>query len=321
MMNTPLTRRSVLQAGIAAAIASAVPAISVADIADYKPAVAGSPVPRMSAFGKRSTAEEVTAGIDLAGRTALVTGCNSGLGLETMRVLAMRGAHVIGAARTQEKAEDACASVEGRTTPLAIELTDLPGIVAAADEVAAMDTPLDMLILNAGIADDAGPAEHLDLEVLRRVFEINVFGVAQALRDGIAFMRSGGSVIVTSSPTATELMPGVAAYGASKAAVNALVRTAAIELGPRGIRVNAVLPGVIETEMAFDPENSAAELERLSALTATGKFRQPREMGPPFQFLASKASETCTGALLACEDGVSAGFSSLLFDRAFNPKQ
>ena len=146
MKRDTVSRRTILQAGVSAALASAVPSIGWADLSGYKPAVPGTPVPPMSAFGKRSTAEEVTAGLDLAGRTALVTGCNSGLGLETMRVLALRGAHVIGAARNLEKAEKACASVSGNTTPLAVELTDLPGIVTAAERVADMGVALDMLI-------------------------------------------------------------------------------------------------------------------------------------------------------------------------------
>jgi len=254
----------------------------------------------------------------IQGNGVLVVGGTAGIGLGVAEHFTEAGARVVITGRRESGGEIA-RRIGAEFVRL--DLADAPSIGAGISESAErLGGTIDCLILNAGIADDAGPAEQMDLDVLRRVFEINVFGVAQALRDGIAFLQPGGSVIVTSSPTATELMPGVAAYGASKAAVNALVRTAAIELGPRGIRVNAVLPGVIETEMAFDPENSAAELERLSALTATGKFRQPREMGPPFQFLASKASETCTGALLACEDGVSAGFSSLLLDRAFNPK-
>ena len=263
MMNTPLTRRSVLQAGIAAAIASAVPAISVADIADYKPAVAGSPVPRMSAFGKRSTAEEVTAGIDLAGRTALVTGCNSGLGLETMRVLAMRGAHVIGAARTQEKAEDACASVEGRTTPLAIELTDLPGIVAAADEVAAMDTPLDMLILNAGIMQ----LPELQLvHGVERQFAVNHVGhfllTMRLLEQVVA--ADAGRVVVVSSGAHRWAPEGIRfdtldgsqdydpreAYGVSKTANGLFSRELTRRLAGTGATSNSLHPGVIPTNLA-----------------------------------------------------------------------
>ncbi len=102
-------------------------------------------------YGAKSTAEEVTEGMDLSGMTALVTGCNSGVGYETMRVLALRGAHVIGTGRTLEKAKKACDSVQGNTTPVALELSDFESCVACADTVKAMGMPLDMLILNAGI--------------------------------------------------------------------------------------------------------------------------------------------------------------------------
>ncbi len=105
----------------------------------------------LSAFDAESTAEEVTAGVDLTGKTALVTGVTSGIGLETMRVLALRGAHVIGTGRTLEKATAACAGVVGRTRPLALELTDFPSVVACASAVQALGVPLDILVCNAGI--------------------------------------------------------------------------------------------------------------------------------------------------------------------------
>lgn len=102
-------------------------------------------------FGAESTALEVTAGLDLSGKTALVTGATSGLGLETMRVLALRGAHVLGTGRTLEKAKAACDSVEGRTTPIALELERWETIVAASDLVRTLGMPIDLLICNAGI--------------------------------------------------------------------------------------------------------------------------------------------------------------------------
>ena len=104
-----------------------------------------------SSFGAESNAEEVTAGLDLSEMTAIVTGCNSGIGYETMRVLALRGAHVIGTARSVEKGREAADSVTGRVTPVVLELTDFDSVVACAEEIQAMDMPIDMLILNAGV--------------------------------------------------------------------------------------------------------------------------------------------------------------------------
>src|ERR1700686_3850999 len=104
-----------------------------------------------SGFGYGSTAEEVTAGLSLVGKTMLVTGCNSGLGLETMRVLALRGARVIGTARTTEKARVACASVTGETVPLACELSDPASVRGCVASVVAAGIRLDAMICNAGI--------------------------------------------------------------------------------------------------------------------------------------------------------------------------
>lgn len=137
-MSDPMTRRRFLENSSLIAVASA-----------CGTAFAQS-VPR-SSFGAQSTAEEVTAGLDLSGKTAIVTGCNSGIGYETMRVLALRGAHVIGTARSVEKGREAADSVTGRVTPVVLELTDFDSIVDCADEIQAMDVPIDMLVLNAGM--------------------------------------------------------------------------------------------------------------------------------------------------------------------------
>ena len=102
-------------------------------------------------FTKRSTAEQVTNDVDLTGKTIVLTGVNSGLGYETMRVLTARGAHVIGLARTLHKATEACKQMDGTTTPVACELSDLDSVKRCAGSIVAKDIPIDVLICNAGI--------------------------------------------------------------------------------------------------------------------------------------------------------------------------
>ena len=104
-----------------------------------------------SGFGYGSTAEDVTEGLSLNGKAYLLTGCNSGLGFETLRVLTLRGAHVIAAARTLEKARAACASVKGLTTPVACELAEPASVRASVATVKALNVPIDGIICNAGI--------------------------------------------------------------------------------------------------------------------------------------------------------------------------
>ena len=140
-MNNNWNRRALIRGGAALGLTSAWPLSALADI---------SGIPR-SDYGFATTADEVIAGIDLTGKTVLITGCNSGLGYESMRVMAAQGAHVIGTARTQEKADKACASVAGKTTPLVCELTDFDTVVACSEQVTALDKPIDILMCNAGI--------------------------------------------------------------------------------------------------------------------------------------------------------------------------
>jgi NAD(P)-dependent dehydrogenase (short-subunit alcohol dehydrogenase family) len=104
----------------------------------------------------------------------------------------------------------------------------------------------------------------------------------------------------------------MAAYSASKAALDMLVRTWALELGPKQIRVNAVLPGIVESEM--DSE-STADLEAIRRMTANGVYRKAAEMGPVFQFLVSDASAPLTGSLVGAHDGISVGYSKEVLDR------
>ena len=163
-----LTRRKALLAGAAL---TTTPLLGACSSADHVVTVDQSlPV---GPFGADSTGEEVTRGLELEGKVALVTGCNSGLGYETMRVLAMRGVHVLGTGRTLEKASKACASVHGQATPLVLELSDFQSAVDCAAQVAELGLNPDMLILNAGI-NTFGELELVN--GIEKIFVVNFLG-------------------------------------------------------------------------------------------------------------------------------------------------
>lgn len=149
------------------------------------------------AFAADATAEDVTQGLDLRGKTALVTGCNSGIGFETMRVLALRGAHVIGTARSLDKGREACARVVGKATPVVLDLADFDSVVACSRAVAAFDVPLDMLVCNAGIV--LGDLEQV--HGLEKQFVVNHLGHYLLVRRLLAQVQAApqGRVVVLGS--------------------------------------------------------------------------------------------------------------------------
>jgi NAD(P)-dependent dehydrogenase (short-subunit alcohol dehydrogenase family) len=213
-----------------------------------------------SPFGAKSTAEEVTAGIDLAGRTALVTGCNAGIGYETMRVLAMRGAHVLGTARSHEKGEDACNSVVGQCTPLVLELTDFDSVVACANQVQAMDLPLDIVVCNAGILF----RDHRQVRDIEMHFVVNHLGhflLVNRLRDKIIAAPQGRVVVVSSNAHRGASADGIrfddlsgrswtsSAYGHSKLANGLFSLELARRFEGSDATSNSLHPGVVDTKM------------------------------------------------------------------------
>ena len=214
-----------------------------------------------SGFGYASTAEEVTAGLDLTGQTILLTGSNSGIGKETARVLANRGAHVIAAARTIDKAEQACGEIGGRATPVACELSEPASVRACADTVADLG-PLDSIICNAGIM--ALPELHQQHGYELQFFtnHIGHFALVTSLLDSL---KDTGRVVVLSSDahkrTPTE---GIGfdnlsgekgyrpwtAYGQSKLANLLFAKELAQRLEGTDKTANSLHPGVIRTNLA-----------------------------------------------------------------------
>lgn len=215
-----------------------------------------------SGFGYGSTAEDVTAGLDLSGRTVLLTGCNSGIGKETLRVLAMRGAHVIAAARTLEKARAACDSVGGETTPVACELSDPASVRACAAEVIALGKPLDAIICNAGIMALPKLEQKHGYELQFFTNHIGHFILVTSLLDSLA--DKGRVVIVSSDAHNGAPSEGIqfdnlsgergyrpwASYGQSKLANLLFAKQLAKRLAGTGRTANSLHPGVIHTNLA-----------------------------------------------------------------------
>jgi NAD(P)-dependent dehydrogenase (short-subunit alcohol dehydrogenase family) len=253
-----LERRRLLQLS---ALAATAPLMAGCD--DSPQVSADSSLPQ-GPFGAQATAEEVTQGLDLSGQVVLVTGCNSGLGYETMRVLALRGAHVIGTGRTLEKAQRACDSVSGTTTPVVLELSDFQSVVNCARQAAALGVTLDALVLNAGI-NTFGELELVG--GIEKIFRVNFLGHFLLVQHLLPHMRAGtGRIVHVSSRSGYTQAPAVGidfdnlrgegefdagqAYGRSKLA-NALF---SLELASRlrgsGITSNAIHPGLVKTNIA-----------------------------------------------------------------------
>jgi len=215
-----------------------------------------------SGFGYGSSAEDVTKGLDLTGRTILVTGSNSGIGHETLRVLAKRGAHVIAAARTVEKAKAACGEVVGETTPVACELSEPASVVDCAATVAALGRPLDAIICNAGIMALPKLNTKYGYELQFFTNHIGHFILVTSLLDSLA---DDGRVVMLSSAAHNgapsegiqfDNLDGSRGYGAwanygqSKLANLLFANHLSKRLAGTGKTANSVHPGVIHTNLA-----------------------------------------------------------------------
>lgn len=217
-----------------------------------------------SPFTRRSTAEQVTDGLDLTGKTILITGCNSGLGFESMRVLSNRGATIIAAARTKQKARLAGEQIQGSMIPVACELSDLDSVAACADEISKLGQPIDALICNAGIMALPELKQKYGLELQFVTNHLGHFVLVNRLLEQVKAATAGRIVMVSSLGHYTTVAGGInfdnlsgkkgyvpfLFYGQSKLANLLMSNELARRLEGSGVTSNAIHPGIIMTPLS-----------------------------------------------------------------------
>lgn len=253
-------------------------------------------------------------------KVALVTGAGSGIGAATAAHLA--SLRLTGLVLT-DRDEGAVTAVAARLDrpglrilPHVGDVADEAGWLALEEQVRAAFGRLDYAVANAGVAHGEPLAEH-SFDAWRRVLSVNLDGAFLTLRSALRLIRHGGrggAIVVVASASAVKAEPGVAAYGASKAGALHLARVAAKEGAPDRIRVNAILPGGVQTpiwravpffqDLVREAGDEQAAFDRMAALaTPLGRYATPDEVASQIAFLLSDAAATITGAALVTDGG------------------
>jgi NAD(P)-dependent dehydrogenase (short-subunit alcohol dehydrogenase family) len=244
----------------------------------------------------------------LTGKAALVTGGGSGIGLACARALARDGAVVTIAGRTETRLRDAATQLAAElATAVHWVVCDVSDEAAVARAVACAAEPLGGLhiaVANAG-GGAGGPILSTPLEMWRTVMDVNVTGTFLTVKHaGAAMAKSGGGAIVAMSSIAGVLTHRLMApYCASKAAVEMLVRCVADELGPLGVRANAVRPGLVPTELAAPLANDPAVVDDYLTQMPLGRLGTPDDVAAAVRYLAGPESSWVTGQVFAVDGG------------------
>ncbi len=247
---------------------------------------------------------------NLEGQVALVTGASSGLGRHFAQTLATAGAKVAIAARRTESLSDLARKIsaeDGRAIPIRLDVTDPDSISACIDTAETELGPITILVNNAGIAISK-PALELEREEWDRVINTNLNGVwhmAQQVAQHMVRLGHGGSIINVASVLGERATGQLAGYCATKAAVVNLTRALSIELARYNIRVNALAPGYIETDINREFLNGPMG-EKLKKKIPQRGFGQERDLDGALLLMASDASRYMTGSILTIDGGQSA---------------
>lgn len=243
-------------------------------------------------------------------KVAIVTGGGSGLGYAIAEKFVTAGIHTVIVGRNETNLRDACEKLGDHCYPLACDLSDLQAIPGLIKKIVQQFGQIDILVNNAGINMKKEFTEVTD-EDFQKVITTNLSSVFAISREVVKQMllQKNGSIINISSMAAQYGLPKVIAYSASKTAIDGMTRAMAVELSPKGIRINAIAPGFIVTAMTDTALNADPERkEKVFNRTPMGYMGQPSDIGDAALFLASDASKYITGVILPVDGGNSIGF-------------
>ncbi|MER6667017.1 SDR family NAD(P)-dependent oxidoreductase [Amycolatopsis sp. NPDC058340] len=238
----------------------------------------------------------------LEGKVALVTGGTRGIGLATARALAEAGATVVLTGRDEAKAKEAAAAA-GAASGLALDVTDAKAVSTLVRGVAKEHGKLDIVVANAGIMEDA-LLGMIREELVDTTLSTNVAGTLHTVQAAARAMmrKKTGAIVVLASIVGEHGSAGQTVYAASKAAVANIARSAAKELGRSGIRVNAVAPGVIDTDLTSGLTEDA-KAENIGK-TPLGRLGTPEDVANAIRFLVSDDASFITGQVLGIDGGL-----------------
>jgi 3-oxoacyl-[acyl-carrier protein] reductase len=236
----------------------------------------------------------------LTGKVAVVTGASKGIGAEIARELAAEGAAVVvNYSSSKEGADRVVGEIVangGKAVAVHANMTKKPDIERLFAETKKAFGKADILVNNAGVYEFA-PLVEVTAEHFHKMFDLNVLGLLFASQEAVKqFGKDGGNIINISSVAATSAPPTTSVYSGTKAAVNAITRSLAQELGPHKVRVNSINPGMVETEGVHAAGIAESDFRKQTeAQTPLGRIGQPQDIAPLAVFLASGDSSWITG--------------------------